>query len=404
MRFRDVLQLSCHNIARTKPFFVANLIAIGVGVLMIVVMLTIAHGVYTYSEQMLNEETSALAIEVSRDPSKTSSPPLTESGVRMLENIDNVAQVVPLIQGVFAGVKFGNKEPLMVSLSSASGGDDPELQRLDWLLGSPEDFASDRGTILLPANLISDLQFASSEAAIGQQVSLVLTRSQGGKEENKVVKVKVAGVARKTRYGRCYIPLAQMYDLAAWQDRRAVIKKGPREYDRVMVYVNDLGDVKEVRYVLDELLYSTSSLMDTVNRLKEIALFIYVILGTIGGISLFTGSVSIFNATYASTLHRFKEFAIYKSFGATGGSIALIVLCDVVITSLLAGALGYGGGVVVTRAIHRFFLFDMSPELFHAPATLSVFAIGIALCLCLIAGLGPALKAARVSPAEIFRN
>ncbi|QXE85522.1 ABC transporter permease [Geomonas nitrogeniifigens] len=434
MSIKDLVRITLSNISRTKPFFIANIVAISVGVLMVVVMLSLAQGILRYSGSVMKEEASANAIEITSVPNKPDVPKLTGDQVAKVRMLDGVTQTVPLVQGLFGDLSSPGLESVVVSLSSSTGSDDPEMQRLSWQAGNagqlakqgtpsiPEFVGTETGkpapdkgalkqipvqkqhSIVIPETLLGDLKFHSASDAYGKKLTLIFSRSVGKKMEKKTVDVEVAGVARKTRFSRCYLPLEFIEELCLWQNGQEKEADNPFVYDNVTVYAKSLEEVPRIRKDLENQGYRTSSVLDTVGKLKEISIIIYVFLGTLGGISLFTGSISIFNATYASVLRRVREFAIFRSYGASRRTILAIVLSESAITATIAGIVGFLGGSLVMKAISHLWLSNMEPTLFVVPPYFCPLAIVLAIVVCGSAASGPAWKAANMAPAEAIRN
>jgi ABC-type antimicrobial peptide transport system permease subunit len=243
----------------------------------------------------------------------------------------------------------------------------------------------------------------------GQQVLLHLTRSGG---EALDIPVVIGEVARQTRFSRCYAPLSLMRRIRRWQDTphatAAEIFNASDDdpafvYDTALVYARSVGDVPSIRKELEKLGYRTASILDSVKRYRQIMLVAGVVLTSLGLIALFTGSVSIFNAAYAAVMRRMREFAIYKTYGATRAAIVAIVLTEAVITAIVSGILGFAAGGGVCLLLQHFVRSEVDSVLFPVEWWLAVVAFATACVASLAASIIPALRAARLSPTEALR-
>jgi putative ABC transport system permease protein len=100
---------------------------------------------------------------------------------------------------------------------------------------------------------------------------------------------------------------------------------------------------------------------------------------------------------------RTAEIGLRKALGARGRDIFVQFLLEALAIAGLAGALGVLGGIALVRLTAPAF----AASGIHIPATpdpLTIAAVGSALALvALVAGVAPALRAARIPPAEALR-
>ncbi|RZS37752.1 putative ABC transport system permease protein [Herbihabitans rhizosphaerae] len=115
----------------------------------------------------------------------------------------------------------------------------------------------------------------------------------------------------------------------------------------------------------------------------------------LGAVALLVGGVGVANTMIISVLERRAEIGLRRSFGATRGQIRLQFLAESLLLSALGGIVGVllGVGVTAVYAVIRGW-----------PATVPVWAtaggVGATLLIGAIAGLYPAVRAARMAPTE----
>jgi MacB-like periplasmic core domain/FtsX-like permease family len=409
LRGIDTIRVAYGHIRETLIFFYANVIAVSVGILLVVVMLSMSVGVSRYVDSLMSSEVSAELIEVQRKHDSERAAPLTLETIAALRSIPGTRLTAPYFWSSLGDLQLPPYGQTPITLVPTTGAADPELTRNQFMAGSP---AAVRGenVIVIPASAASELGIAPAASALGRRVILQVRRF--GLETIKVP-VTVVAVARQTRAQRCLIPLALMQRLRIWQDTpqitQAAAFAAPSHdpsfvYDLAHVYTHSAGDVPDVRRELEARGYSTSSILDSVRRYRQIMLVAGLVLTSLGLISLFTGSVSIFNAAYAAVLRRTREFAIYKTYGATQGAIVAIVLTEALLTALVSGLCGFAAGGAVCVGLQRLVPNDLKFVLFPIEWWLAAAAFATACIASLAASTIPARRAARLSPTEALRT
>ena len=123
--------------------------------------------------------------------------------------------------------------------------------------------------------------------------------------------------------------------------------------------------------------------------------FIFLVVGVV---SLVTGGIVIANILLASVVERVREFGTRMALGATAGGIFAHVLAEVLVVTIIGGLLGLGLGTALTGVVAHFMQMPAVVSPFIATVSLST-ALGVGL----VAGLFPALRAARLAPVEALR-
>jgi putative ABC transport system permease protein len=126
--------------------------------------------------------------------------------------------------------------------------------------------------------------------------------------------------------------------------------------------------------------------------------FTSLLLG-LGSVALLVGGVGVANTMVISVLERRSEIGLRRALGATKGQIRLQFLAEALLLSLLGGAAGVVAGSAVTAGYSA---------TQGWPTVVPVWALvgGIAATLAIgaIAGLYPAVRAARLAPAEALSS
>ncbi|WP_182900971.1 ABC transporter permease [Microbispora sp. H10830] len=127
-------------------------------------------------------------------------------------------------------------------------------------------------------------------------------------------------------------------------------------------------------------------------RAAAASAFTNLLLG-LGAVALLVGGVGVANTMVISVLERRKEIGLRRSLGATRGQVRLQFLAESLLLSALGGIVGaaLGGLATAGYALSR----DWPPVV---PAWAFAGAVGATLVIGTLAGLYPAMRAARLSP------
>ena len=119
----------------------------------------------------------------------------------------------------------------------------------------------------------------------------------------------------------------------------------------------------------------------------------------LGAISLLVGAVGVGNIMLIGVLERRSEIGLRRALGATKANIRLQFLAEAILLSLLGGAVGVVAGAFAT-AIYA----STKQWTIVIPTLAWAGGLGAALTIGALAGLLPAVRAARLSPTEALRT
>jgi putative ABC transport system permease protein len=122
--------------------------------------------------------------------------------------------------------------------------------------------------------------------------------------------------------------------------------------------------------------------------------------GLIAGISLLVGGIGIMNIMLASISERVREIGIRKSVGAATIDIFIQILVESVVIATLGGVAGLATSFGLVHMISSFSPTDNAPII--TPVALGV-AFGFSVAIGIVAGIFPAVKAARLNPIQALR-
>jgi putative ABC transport system permease protein len=115
----------------------------------------------------------------------------------------------------------------------------------------------------------------------------------------------------------------------------------------------------------------------------------------LGAVALFVGAVGVANIMIISVLERRQEIGLRRALGATRGQIRAQFLSEAILLALIGGVAGVIAGVICTAVFARI-------KGWPTVIPLEAWAGGLAAALLIgaLAGLLPAIRAARLSPTQ----
>ena len=119
----------------------------------------------------------------------------------------------------------------------------------------------------------------------------------------------------------------------------------------------------------------------------------------LGAVSLLVGAVGVANIMIISVLERRSEIGLRRALGATKGHIRTQFLSEAVLLALLGGAIGILAGALAT-AVYA----STRGWAFVLPASAWAGGFAASLVIGAVAGLLPAIRAARLSPTDALRT
>jgi putative ABC transport system permease protein len=126
--------------------------------------------------------------------------------------------------------------------------------------------------------------------------------------------------------------------------------------------------------------------------------FTSLLLG-LGAVALLVGGVGIANVMVISVLERRSEIGLRRALGATKGNVGVQFLAESLLLALVGGLAGVVLGAAVTAAYAASRSWSVV-----VPAPAMAGGLAAALAIGAVAGLYPALRAARLAPTEALRT
>ena len=427
MRAWHIALLSLAGLRRT-PLRVA-ITALGVAIASgaLVSMMAFAVGLQRQLETPLRLLSLLNDINVTPKEGKEGrSPPLDDAAVERMGRLPGVAAAFPNIRVRGLKVRHGKHSEICLAAGAL---------REARLLGVSSEFLvagrffneGHDPEAIVGAPLASLLGFASPRDALGATLILEaggLSPEEAGsfRYQRKEFSVRVVGVfdlpmvlPGPIRNG-ILLPVDLMKQVPGIRFDAALsqLKSGgiaAPGYSNVTVRVRDLAEMHAVDRKIRQMGFHTTMTLSRVEEMETYLIFLEIVLAAVGTVALVVAALGIANTLLMAVLERTQEIGIYKSIGASYGDLLVLFLTEAGIIGLLGGTGGlllgrtvsYGLDLVVNVYARRHGVSEPI-QVFVFPAWLLAGTLLFAVLASVLAGLYPALRAARVDAIRALRR
>jgi putative ABC transport system permease protein len=452
LKTRDLGELAVRNLREAVLRNSLTTLGVAVGVASLVAMLSLGVGLQTLASQRLTRSGLFDAVFVTsqrnfrgpgRPPSAESAPkkdsrPLDEDARQQLSKLSSVTEVYPQIRFV-TDVRYAGKSESTAVLglpdSSRSSGAFEGMTGAFFSSPTAEEailqieFAkvlSDQPSSLVGKELT--LRYAERSAlpknASDEDIldSMMASGTPGGisivPHEKKLGIVGVIESDPSAGIGgfggaRVFLPLktAEQLHVAQPDDLQAFLSGNSAKpsYMALTVRVHSPKDVPQVEAAIKELGFATFSLLDATKSLRLVFTVFDLFLGLFGSLALTVASLGIINTLVMAILERRREIGILKALGATDLDVGSLFFAEAGVMGFFGGFFGVALGWLIGSALtwgttiylHRQNLPGV--KISYVPWWLALSAIGFAIIVSLVAGLYPAVRAARLNPVDALR-
>jgi putative ABC transport system permease protein len=395
----DLALLSLRTLASLRLRSALSVLGIAIGVGSVILLTSIGEGTRRYVlEQFSQFGTNLMSLNPGRTETAGlpgifggTTQPLTIDDAEALARIPGVTAVVPIAFGN-ARVEGGT---LGLARSVPIYGVTPAIQEVwkfrvrqgaFWHAGDPR-----RGAALAVLGQKLGRELFGGESALGRHVRIGGTRFRVvGLMEAKgsMLGMDIDDVA--------YVPVAsalKLFNLPELQELHVA-------YSNAAMAKRVEADVRTVlaeRHGEEDFTVTTQeAMLDVFGNVMDV---ITLSVGAIAGISLLVGAIGILTMMWIAVGERTHEIGLLRACGASRGQVRRLFLLESAALGAAGGVLGlgcgFGLGVLLRAAV---------PGLpVHVPLVYAVAALGVALLTGLVAGVGPAHRAAALDPIEALR-
>ncbi len=382
-----------------------TLLGIFVGVMAVVSLITLGNALQiAVVSQFGIAQTEIITVEASGiafgPPGIGAVNPLTEDDVKAIENLGNVERAVR--RNFESGKLEYNDKVVFGSAVNIPDGENREFlyEQLNNKVAAGrllED--GDVGKVFLGYNFYVDKADLGKPVIPGKTVSI--------EGEN----FKVVGILDKQGSfifdNVVYMNDKDMQDLFDYGEKVNAIAVQPKNADEIEKVKEDIEKLmrkrRDVKIGEEDFEVSTpEAALESVNNiLGGVRIFIALV----AGISIFIGAIGIVNTMTTSVLERKKEIGIMKAIGARNSQIFNQFFVESGLLGLVGGAVGVLFGIIIGEAgtilINNFIGAEVKPAI---DFSLIFFSLLGSFLIGAVAGIIPALRAAKQNPVEALRG
>ena len=398
MRPFDLLRLALRALSMHRLRTLLTALGTGVGVAAVVLLTSIGEGMYEFIEHEATRfGTHFLVITPGRTQTMGGPPgmntntvrPLTLEDALAIGQLDSVSVVAPGVTGFAEVENEGVRRNAMVL---GTGPELPEIFAFEIASGrflANEELLSARPLAVLGSKLKNEL--FGPDNALGAYI-----RVSGHRFQVVGVLADAGTTVGFDLNDIVYVPVKytmEIYNVLGVQE----VDVRYREDRPVSEVEGDITRLLMARHGREDFTITTQDQM--LNTMRVILSAITSAVAALGGISLVVGGVGIFTIMTIAVQERIFEIGLLRSLGARRREVRRLFLAE-------ALALGVAGGLLglVLGQCAAWFLAALFPVI---PVSISVMytaaALMIAVLIGILAGVAPAVRAARMNPVLALR-
>ena len=422
-RLRPAVVNGLRELRANKIRSLLSMSGIILGVASLVAMVTVVQGMVGNFRQFVDAMGGIEKITVDKQPLPKEQEHLAElsEGITM-RDVERLRRTVPLVRNIspearvgFEKLAFEGRET-STYVNGVTADYLPVAKR--WVDPGQGRFISDldvlnlNDVIVLGSAVVPDL-FPPNVDPVGQVVKVrgrrftvigILNNIEGSGMQIRSASSRGSGGSWRWRNSGVFIPVSTALTKFNGNDRLSGLGLRIADADQLRDAVEQtertmLAAHKGLRD------FSISTNEQTLEDFRKTESAFKLSLGGVAGISLFVGGIGIMNVMLASINERIREIGVRKAVGARGSDLFLQFLAEAAVVSVVGGLLGLlvSTGIV---GLMNFILTQALPTGAVATLDWAIMAQGLAFSVVigLVAGVYPALRAARLDPIEALRH
>lgn len=427
MNGKDLMDMAVRNLWKRKVRTLLTVLGVVIGTASIVVMVSIGIGMNKGFEQQLEGWGSLQVINVypgggmSYDEAtgemkqEMKEAELNAKAVESFKVLEHVEAASPLISEYlyFSVGKY-------VADASVIGIDPAAMESLGYKVEEGRTLQEGDGKVLVfgggvdfyDPKLSWEARYTSDPPEIDilkEKIKVSYDWNYGTRYEDKSIKpIKMDAVGKTSAQGSdswsVFMPIQELEKIQKerqkWENQQnggGSIKNQSKEFDEVLVKVDEMENVQDVQKQITDMGFHASSLTDELKSMQETTKMLRLVLGAIGAISMLVAAISITNTMVMSIYERTKEIGVMKVIGASLTDIKRLFLTEAACIGFMGGIFGILFSYLLSFIINIIVERQGSTMQSYIPIWLGIGAVAFATAVGVTAGYIPAKRAMRLS-------
>jgi len=428
MKYIDTIRRAGRSLKNAKARTLLTSLAIGVGAFTITLSLAAGEGGKSYTDSIVNANTSRTELLVTQKQPTASQGPqvynpaavsgaagagssaqiafLSQANLDSIAKLDHVESVTP---NYSPSVRYITSEADKKFVVDAIAAFSPSVTGT-YAAGSVDGGLS-KTEIIIPEEYAKALGFNNPSDAIGKTVSLRADKlsSPVTAPQSELFEYTVKAVSSKSGLAfRTQTSIQLSAD--ASKELYTYINEGTRAYGNFLlaaVEIDDASKANDVKTALEGKGFEAQTAEDLLGTVNT---FINVLLGIVigfGALAVLTSVFGIINTQYISVLERTQQIGLMKALGMRRRDVGRLFKLEAAWIGFLGGAIGAGLAVIAGTIANPFIseALDLGEISLLSFNPLAVAGVVIGLMLVAVAsGILPARKASKLDPIEALRT
>ncbi len=392
-RYNRAVREALRNIRRRKARSALTIFGVAIGIFAFTTMGALSENITNSLNRTLDYYTSRIIVGASSGGGQGGVlfaqggqlPSSISDRVKVIDGVEKAYPTISLPAEEDAGVSFSDP-PIIYGFNPADASTDPQQLAIKTGRALTE---KDTGKVVVGSSIVQSkkLKVGDTLTLRGQQFTVVGTLDRTGGAPDSYYMVTLPEAQQMVRQSNTFASEA-----GEFVTNVVVIPQSGVDADQLAKTIQD-----KVSGVTAQ---PPNELKKQIKQATNI--FQLIILGS-ALIAVIVGSLSVINTMVMSVAERRKELGVKMVVGAKARHILKEIITETSAMGLIGGVVGFAGGVLLTALINNY-TSNTGVTIFTITPKLALVSIGGAVVLGMVAGLYPALRAARIKPVKVLRE
>lgn len=398
----DFLKLSARQLMTKRLRVALTVVGIAIGVAAVIGIVALGDGIRYQAIETIKAQSDLTLIEVHPKTTEGVTQFITDAGLERLRSTPHVVAVAPVFTD-----SYTTKRQTFLQVLAVRAEEIDRVVHLRYTEGRP--FSPGQMEVVFGSALRDRLQKNEGIRMGDNFTALVREYDEQGMPHDKQVSLVLVGALgdRDDQFDRTVL-----IDM----DTAAGIRGSSQMYDKAFLRVNEVDAVfSVVDQVTAQGLDATGAFeqIRTVNQFMDAVLIVFMLFAVF---ALVVGGLMITTTMITSVYERTREIGISMAIGASENDVVRMVLYECLLIGIIGGVVGIVFGYLFTVVMNTVgkpliisrlgteFSSLFGNEIARLSPEMMVAGLAIAIIFSLIAGIYPAIKAARMNPVDAIRG